>query len=226
MERQKSIISATLQKPTRVTHTDRWLIVFIILFHTVGILGFAIVKTRALFLTLVPFHLLLMAALVIKSHNKINKRFIVFFIIACITGYGVEWIGTSTGLLFGSYGYGKTLGTQVLGVPLLMGVLWFLMVYSAGVAMRLSGIKHKLLRALTGAVLLTLLDWLIEPIAMRFDYWDWQNDVIPFTNYVCWFIISFVLLCVFELCWFKKQSGVAAVFLFTQFIFFIAMRRV
>jgi bisanhydrobacterioruberin hydratase len=224
MERPTSITSPT--PPPRVTHTDRWLIVFILLFHAVGIAGFAIVKTRALFLTLVPFHLLLMAVLVIKSHYKINKRFVAFFIIAYITGYGVEWIGTSTGLLFGSYGYGKTLGTQVLGVPLLMGVLWFLMVYSAGVAMRLSGIKNKWLQALTGAVMLTLLDWLIEPVAMRFNYWDWQNDIIPYNNYLCWFIISFVLLCVFERCRFKKQSGVAAVFLITQFIFFIAMRRV
>ena len=39
----------------------------------------------------------------------------------------------------------------------------------------------------------TLLDVLIEPVAIKLDYWSWENNVIPLQNYVMWFIVSFVI---------------------------------
>lgn len=226
MERQKSIAYPAVKKQYAPPRTDKWLVTLILLFHAVGIIGFTVEKTRPFFLILVPFHLLLMTVLVVKSHNRLSKKFLYFFIITALTGFITELIGTTTGFLFGDYSYGSTLGTKAAGVPLLMGLLWFLMIYSAGVTIRLSGLKYMLLRVLFGAILLTALDWLIEPVAIKFDYWSWKNDTIPLYNYVCWYGLSLVLLVVFELFRFKKQSGVALVFLITQFIFFIALRYV
>jgi putative membrane protein len=105
----------------------------------------------------------------------------------------------------------------------MIGVNWFLLVYATGVTLKRSRIENKYLRIITGAAILTLLDVLIEPIAIRFDYWHWTGGVIPIKNYICWFLVSAVLLFIFERFEFKRQSIVAAVLLVTQFVFFAVL---
>jgi putative membrane protein len=105
-------------------------------------------------------------------------------------------------------------------VPLIIGLNWFLLTYSTGVLMDRSRLKSMFFRIITGALLLVLLDVLIESIAMRLDYWRWANAVIPVKNYICWFFASACMLLIFELFRFKKQSIVAPVLLLTEFIFF------
>lgn len=42
-------------------------------------------------------------------------------------------------------------------------------------------------------------DWLMEPVAIRLGYWKWGGDgSIPLFNYACWFIVSLLLLLVFN----------------------------
>jgi putative membrane protein len=90
--------------------------------------------------------------------------------------------------------------------------------------MRKLKIKSMLLRVLSGAALLVILDFLIEPVAMRLDYWHWDGNEVPLQNYLCWFITAAALLLVFELFKFKKQSMVAPSILICQFIFFAALQ--
>jgi putative membrane protein len=86
--------------------------------------------------------------------------------------------------------------------------------------MQRSRLKSFILRALAGALVLLLLDLLIEPVAVHFDYWHWANSVIPLKNYISWLGLSFLMLLLFEALRFKQQSIVAVVFLLTQFAFF------
>jgi putative membrane protein len=72
-------------------------------------------------------------------------------------------------------------------------------------------------------VILVMLDILIEPIATHFDYWHWTDNSIPLKNYICWFLLSALLLSIFEKFKFKTQSVVAAVLLVMQFVFFGAL---
>jgi putative membrane protein len=195
-------------------------IFIIILFHLVGLIGFLVPGLTPVFLRIVPWHLLLMLMVIIFSHKNCDDKFLLFVLCLFISGYGIEWIGIHKYWLFGNYYYGQTLGIQLSGVPLAIGINWFLLIYSAGVLMQRSRLKSMLLRIITGALLLVLLDTLIEPVATRFDYWHWTSDIIPFKNYICWFLVSCFMLLVFELFDFKKQSTVAAVFLITQFVFF------
>lgn len=196
----------------------------IILFHLVGIIGLSMPETKPLFLMLVPYHLLLMMGILIFTHDKPGLRFALFFLLIFTAGFAIEWAGVHTGHLFGSYTYGPTLGFGIDGVPLIMGVNWFLLVYSVGVTLQYSGIKHLALRVLSGALILVLLDVLIEPAAIKFNYWHWANGVVPVNNYICWFILGAILLLVFELFRFKKQSIAGVVLLISQFIFFIALQ--
>ncbi len=198
-------------------------ICIIILFHLVGLTGLLIPSSRQQFLLLVPYHLLLMMGVIIFGHQNLDRRLLLFVLCAFVAGYGVEWIGVNRHLLFGNYQYGQTLGFQLDNVPLIIGVNWFLLIYSAGVLMQRSRIKSMLLRVLTGALILVLLDMLIEPVAARLDYWHWAGGIIPQSNYYCWFFVSAFMLVLFEKFRFKKQGIVGPVLLGTQFIFFISL---
>lgn len=192
----------------------------ILIFHAVGLVGLALLFSRSLFLDIVPFHLLLMLAVLALNHKPLNTRFIFLFLIISISGFSAEWIGIHTHWLFGDYNYGHTLGIKLSCVPLIIGCNWFMLIYATGVLMQRSRLKNFLLRSLSGALLLVLLDVLIEPVAIHFDYWHWTSSIIPLKNYICWFGVSFMLLLVCEAFRFRQQSIVATVFLVTQFAFF------
>lgn len=204
----------------RETNTVR----VIVIFHLVGFIGLYFLPTKPYFLHLVPVHLWLMMLLVFINHDEPDTKFLAFTGIVVLAGWLVEYGGVHTGSLFGNYTYGHTLGISILKVPLLMGINWFLLTYATGVSMRKLKIKPMILRILAGAVLLVILDFLIEPIAQRLDYWHWDGNEAPLQNYICWFVISAALLLVFELFKFKKQSMVAPSILICQFIFFAALQ--
>ena len=195
-------------------------VIVIVLFHLVGLAGLVLPASRQLFLTLVPYHILLMLAVVLLSHYRADGSLVLFFALVSVSGFAGEWVGVHKAWLFGNYNYGATLGFKFLGIPLIIAVNWFLLVYSAGVIMQRSRVKSITARIICGALLLVLLDLLIEPVAVHFDYWHWAGNVIPLKNYACWFSLSALLLFIFEKSGFKKQSVVAPVLLLTQFAFF------
>ena len=68
-------------------------------------------------------------------------------------------------------------------------------------------------------------DWLMEPVAVKLGYWVWQGDgSIPMLNYICWFLISLLLLAVFHFAKFNKQNKFAVNLLLTQLMFFLLLR--
>jgi putative membrane protein len=103
-----------------------------------------------------------------------------------------EIIGVKTGYLFGDYYYGANLGSKFMGVPFVIGCNWAILSISSG------NLIHKLktsiyLKTLLASLLMVLLDFMIEPIAMELDYWQWKNGEIPVYNYICWFVLSLPL---------------------------------
>ncbi|MCQ6960064.1 carotenoid biosynthesis protein [Mucilaginibacter aquariorum] len=209
-----------MERPKDLSISPRVAIIVIILFHVVGLVGLSIPVTRPVFLQIVPFHLLLMLVVIILSHHKLSSRFGIFILIIFWFGFIAEWIGVHKGWLFGNYAYGETLGLKLFDIPLMIGINWFLLIYAAGVTMQRSRLKSAFFRVITGATVLVLLDLIIEPVAIKFDYWQWNDSIIPLKNYACWFLVSAGMLYVFELFSFKKQSIAAPVLLITEFVFF------
>jgi len=199
-------------------------VLMIFLFHLVGLIGFFSPLLRPLFYELVPWHLLLMFVIVGYSHRTMNLDFWIFTGIIFIIGFAAEWVGVHKAWLFGNYTYGETLGIKLDDIPLTIGVNWFLLIYSTGVLMQYSRIKYVLIRVIIGAGILVALDKLIEPVAVRFDYWHWANNIVPDKNYICWFFVSMFMLLIFEIFRFKKQNIVGVVLLATQFIFFAVLQ--
>ncbi|MEX1202943.1 MAG: carotenoid biosynthesis protein [Ferruginibacter sp.] len=211
-----------------------------ILFHSIGLFGMIFFRSTDFVLT-TPLNLLLMASLLFFTHENKNKAFISFFVICVVVGIGVEIVGTSTGLLFGNYKYGKVLGPTIAEVPYMIGINWFIMMYCFGVTanMILTKIVEKITRnsaattkdvqviavVVDGALLAVLFDWLMEPVAVKLGYWTWLGDgEIPFYNYVCWFFISLILLLLFKKMPFRKSNKFAVNLLLIQSMFFLILR--
>jgi putative membrane protein len=195
-----------------------------ILFHIAGAIGFFIHPLNPLLLYLVSYHLLLMLFIVFYTYGRASMRLTIFFVIIFIAGFFIAYIGVHTSWLFGRYMYDDTLGYKLASVPFIIGVNWFLLIFPAGALMQKLNIRKAWLRVVMGAATLTLVDMAMEPIATKYNYWHWLNGSIPLKNYVCWFLISILMLWLFELFRFKRLSYAGPVLLITQFLFFIILR--
>lgn len=203
----------------RQTKDKRFTVSLIILLvlHTAGIIGLHSAFAN-LFLAATPLNLVVSVILLLLNHKEFNRAFITFAIVTALAGYAVEVIGVNTGMVFGTYVYGSTLGFKCFGTPLIIGLNWLMLVYCAGI------VTHKLNtsiigKSLLGAAVLVLLDVLIEPVAKRYDFWAFVGNV-PLQNYVAWYIIAFALLCLFHSLQFTKTNRLAPALLIVQFLFF------
>lgn len=181
--------------------------------HLAGAMG-SIFGFSELFASLTPFNLLTMVGLVIWTLPEKNIRMLVFFLVASIVGFGSEMIGVKTGALFGNYTYSNILGWKIQGVPVLIGINWFIVVYASGMlALQLRHLiaSHIPLpgRAiyskwiglsviLDGALIATVFDWIMEPAAVKLGFWTWDGGQIPMLNYLTWFFISMLILFLFS----------------------------
>jgi hypothetical protein len=123
-------------------------------------------------------------------------KFVIVSIGVVVVSFGIEWLGVRTGKIFGSYLYGQTLQPSIGGVPISIGSAWFVMlIASTTVAQKivpksLADSPFKI--AFLVALLMVCFDLLMEPAAVKLDYWTWLNDRIPLRNYLAWFGLSFI----------------------------------
>jgi len=211
-----------------------------ILFHSIGITGILFFD-KDFFIRSTPFNLLLMFVLLIWTQKKTNIFFFLFLATCFLVGVGAEIIGVNTSVLFGNYQYGNVLGPKIMQVPWIIGINWFIIIYCCGISVhtllmriitRISSAEAttpQALRALSviidGATLAVFFDWFMEPVAIKLDYWHWnEGGLVPFYNYICWFIVSVLLLTVFHFCKFEKQNKFAVNLLLVQFMFFLFLK--
>ena len=191
--------------------------------YVAGLVGLNLPALQPLFRLLVPFHLLTNAALLLAFQSARNRPFVIFGLIAFFTGFLIEWLGVSTGAIFGNYWYGNTLGIKIGGIPVVIGVNWWVLTFVTGVMCE--NLKtHYLLKALFAALLMTGLDFLIEPVAIRQDFWHWQHEVIPLQNYAAWLVVAFALQIVFQKLGFEKKNPLALLVYVLQVAFFLIQR--
>lgn len=196
--------------------------IIITVFHLVGILGMTIPALRPYFQILTPFHLLLSTVLLFVFHKGWNSAFYLFVILSFGIGYGSEVMGVRTGFPFGNYSYGPVLGVQLFEVPLLIGVNWLLLVYLSGELFH-SRIKNDYLAAGLGSLVMVLLDVLIEPVAVKLDFWSWENDIIPLSNFIGWFGIAFIIQLIYRKLSFGKTNLLSLYLLINLVVFFLLL---
>jgi len=166
----------------------------LLLFHVIGLVLFQIDPSNAE----LSYLTLYLCAIVLFLAESNVFRAIIPLLVIFVGGYVVEFIGVSTGILFGNYHYGSALGYKFLSIPIVIGMNWFaIVVSSASIARRIT--RRISIQILLTALLCTLMDFLIEPVAMKYDFWQWQNDIVPVQNYIAWFIFSLVFAAVYLL---------------------------
>ena len=75
-----------------------------------------------------------------------------------------------------------------------------------------------------GAGLAVLYDWILEPVALKLGYWQWEGNEIPSGNYWGWFLVSALVLLIFRLLPFPKRNLFAVHLLLIQVMFFLLLR--
>ncbi|MEM9024912.1 MAG: carotenoid biosynthesis protein [Bacteroidota bacterium] len=190
--------------------------------YTVGLLGFS-TSLRDWMIALTPANLLFSLVLLLLNHREWSKGFIAFVGISMVASFLVEVLGVATGIPFGNYWYGATLGPQLWEVPLLIGVNWFILVYATGAwADRLP--LSRPLKAAVGATLMVALDVIMEPVAMQLDFWSWQDGHIPLQNYVGWMLLAFLLHLYFQRLPKNEDTRFAQLVFVMQLVFFAVLR--
>jgi putative membrane protein len=167
--------------------TETQAIIYLAVIYIIGIVGMLTTATLPVFIFLVPVNIMLATAVVLTYHGKMSTIFIFSCLLIYTGGFVIEWLGVKTGVIFGGYKYGEGLGFKLDGVPLVMGLNWLLLVYGAStIAGRF--FKQKIAVILVGATLMLIYDVFLEPSAIRYGFWAWDNETIPLQNYMAWFI--------------------------------------
>jgi putative membrane protein len=142
---------------------------------------------------LTPYNLIFASAILLYNAEGLNRRYLLWFAVVAVSGYLLELIGIKTGLVFGEYSYGSGLGIKLFDVPVIIGINWAILVFATAAL-----VQHYnwpiWLKAAISATIMVAYDVFLEPVAIRFDFWNWAGGSIPVQNYAAWWLIAFFML--------------------------------
>ena len=194
-----------------------YLLYFLILVYFSGSIGFVV--NPSFFSPFTPYTLLL-TCFVFLIHNPLaDKKFIVAFFSIAFLGFIIEVIGVKSGLIFGKYAYGNGLGYKLLNVPLVISINWAMLI-CAGIIVVSSIFKNKITVLVVTALLVTLIDLIIEQVAPKLDFWQFEGGLPDYRNYLSWIGVTFFTSYFFYPTIVKGDRTVSLIILILQIIFF------
>ena len=214
-------VQPTTRQPQPIAHTRASLIKWVLgIFYLVGVFGFWLGKEQG-FPYLTPINMLLTCSALIMLGHKGSKVWI-WLAVVSLGGWAAEAIGTNTGWLFGEYSYGSVLGYGLLHVPLILAANWLIVVYAIAALLEPLPFKNWQFIIIGGAIA-TLLDMLIEPIAISYGFWGWHGESVPLSNYVSWFVLTSVFLMIYLALNIRLRNPLGGFVLGVQFLFFLIL---
>ena len=162
-----------------------------------------------------------------------RRRLLATLAAVIILAWGAEFLGSRTGFPFGRYHYTDLLQPQLGGVPLLIPFAWLMMLPPSWAIASIispppSGRKGEgtgLGVALLSSLAMTAWDLFLDPQMVAWGFWAWEEPSgyfgIPWTNYLGWLLVTFVvtlvirprdlpvgpLVAVYALTWFLESFG-------------------
>ena len=197
----------------------RFSIFFVWLINISGFFGL-LSDQKDFFLIMSPLAILITFILLILNYDFKQKGFITALISIITIGFLVEFLGVNYDLFFGSYEYGNNLGYKIGGVPIIMSVNWLVLIFLAGSFTEKIIPNSLLLKVLFGSLLMVFLDIFLEICAPKLDYWKFNEEVVPISNYNSWFIISAICLYVYFKLIKEKEYTLSTNMLAIHFAFF------
>jgi putative membrane protein len=198
-------------------------IVFLYIIFFVGIIGHLYGPLHKLMIYLTPATLFLTGLIVlIYSYKTSANKFLLWAVLTYFITFILEVVGVKTGLIFGEYKYGSTLGIKIFEVPLIIGFNWVFVILGSISISRLMT-SNIFLSAIISAFISLMFDLILEPIAVKLDYWTWAEGIIPLQNYLAWFVIALISALGFSFLKVKVISKISLHYLLVQFVFFIIL---
>ena len=211
-------------------------------FYCFGVLFHAIDLTFPLMLAATPVVLSLLGIIIVipslqgacQDGGGGCRRLVFWMALVYLVTFLLEAVGTATGRVFGPYRYGPVLGPMLFDVPIIIGYNWMIIVMGLSATIFSSLERFTLTRkmafpvqALTGALLVglgcTLFDYVMEPVAVAFNYWRWAGGEIPLQNYLAWFFIAFAAALGWKIAALRCDHPWPRWYVLIQFLFFIGL---
>lgn len=196
---------------------------FFIIVYFVGTIGLIIPYSFSLFLRLTFFTLIVSSIGLFIFHQAINiKKDIIIFVAIFFLGFTVEVLGVNTGLIFGKYQYGETLGIKLFKTPLLIGLNWLFLTYTAlSISNKIT--KNSFLQLIIAPTLMLVYDIVMEQLAPIMDMWSWTNSLIPIKNYIAWWLIGLLFAVILKRTKINTNNPLALLMFLCQFLFFVVL---
>ena len=165
-------------------------VLFISVIYVAGIIGIYFLDSQFFLKTSFVSILIPLFLFCYRSVRSL-RDYILFFLIFLI-GYFAEFLGVNYQILFGKYAYGETLGIKIYGVSLIIGLNWLLLaVTTRAVVSRF--IDNDWVIVLLASLLMVGIDYLIEPVAPTLDFWRFEENPVPFSNFRDWFFVAVLM---------------------------------
>ena len=190
---------------------------FLILVYVSGSIGFVV--NPSFFSPFTPYTLLLTCFVFLIHSPLADKKFLVAFFSIAFLGFIIEVIGVKTGLIFGKYSYGNGLGYKLLNVPLVISINWAMLI-CAGIIVISRIFTNKITVLIVAALLVTLIDLVIEQVAPKLDFWQFEGGLPSLNNYLSWIGVAFFTSYFFYPTIIKGNRNVSFIILILQIIFF------
>lgn len=153
-------------------------------------------------LTIVTISTVLVGAVLVLFHSILaygRKFFALYAIITLTYGYLIELLGVHSGWPFGTYHYSRSLGVQILGVPLIVPCAWALLTYPVLIAARKATHNWAFVY---GALGLVACDYFLDPQMVAAGRWSWKlvgprapfESNIPLSNLAGWLFAGMGLI--------------------------------
>ncbi len=207
-------------RPESKNMEEKYVIIIFAVFYLVGVIGHILPLTRKIMFNLTPV-VLFVSSLVIYFYfeSKQKDKFNVWIIGTYLFTFVAEVIGTNTGLLFGKYSYTNNLGFRLMNVPLVIGFNWVIIVLGANLLAQ--KVKQNIyITSFIAAVITVVFDIILEPAAIKLQYWSWWNGKIPLFNYITWFVLSFIISFIYNKMEIKSQNKLPIFYILIQVLFF------
>lgn len=163
---------------------------------------------------------LVVFSFIVKNNRKRLSPLFLLFIPAFFFIYLLQVFSVNNNTFFGSLEFGNAFSHKVAGVPYLISFFWTVTIFSAlSLACKIT--TKSILRILLTSLFVFVLDFFLESVAMKLDYWHWDNKMVPFSNYMVWFFTSLVLSTTAIVIKIEPRSQVSRSFFLIQTIFFI-----
>ncbi len=119
--------------------------------------------------------------------------------------YGIEYVGVQTGMPYGDFSYGVTLGPLIGGIPLVLPILFIplaLNAYLLWILVLQRIYANRAIRIGLAIATLVLMDIVLDPAAVALGFWSFADGggfyAVPLSNYFGWMFSATVAILAIE----------------------------